>query len=166
MTDPMAGGDAASTAAPDSDAVAWSTADADRIARVYGISRQAAESQILLQFELVALRKGLIVRAEDAVTVRQFAVVIMEHVLGGGGAGREEPSGRRYTARERDANLVAACGFATRLAERCARRAREARSESGEPAGEPFRCGDRVIRFRTDVQIFARLCPPPLPPIC
>ncbi|MFP4361328.1 MAG: hypothetical protein ACLFTG_11710 [Alphaproteobacteria bacterium] len=166
MPDPMAGEDAATAGAPDGAAAARPTADADRVARVYGISPQAAESQILLQFELVALRKGLVVRAEDAVTVREFAIAIMEHVLGAGGAGREEPSGRRYTARERDANLVAACGFAGRLAERCARRAREVKRESGEPATELFRAGDRVIRLRTDARIFARLCPPPLPPIC
>ena len=114
----------------------------------------------------MASRKGLIVRAEDAVTVRRFAMVIMEHVLGYGGAGRLEPTGRRYTARERDANLVAACGFAQRVAERCARRARQLHSATGEPVTELFRCGDRVIRFRTDDQVFARLCPPPLPPIC
>lgn len=129
----------------------------------YGRHPATVKSAIIKDFELIAYRKGLRIRAEEADTVRGFASAIVEHVLGGGGAGRIEKSGRRYTSRERDHNLSAARGLARRVAIRAAERAREG---NGEIITEDLYIGFQRMRYRTTSSLFLSLCPPPLPPIC
>jgi hypothetical protein len=129
----------------------------------YGRHPATVESAIIQDFELIALRKGLRIRAEEVDTVRGFVFAIVEHVLGGGGAGRIEESGRRYTARDRDNNLNAARGLARRVAIRAAERAREGNAEI---VTEELYIGFQRMRYRTTSTLFSSLCPPPLPPIC
>ena len=139
----------------------------------FGLHYTSAESAIILEFETVALRRGIFIRQEEADRVRALAEFIVERICGGGGAGREEPSGRRYAARERDDNLKNAVRVARRLAIRTTERARDGLAEAVE---DEFWIGDQRIRFRTTPglvpefsspsELFASLCPPPLPPFC
>ena len=133
------------------------------IERYYGLHPKSVESVIIEDFELIAHRKQLHVRAEEADTVRGFATAIVEHVLGSGGAARSEGDGRRYSARERDQNLDAARKHARRIAERATERAKEGRAEV---VVEEMLIGSQRIRYRTTSTLFKSLCPPPLPPIC
>lgn len=136
--------------------------DLETVQKTYGLHPSAVESQIIFEIEMVALRRGLIISRADAVRVRGFAETIMEYALGGGGAGRVEPTGRRYSSRERDRNLMSTRSYARKVAERMVQRARE-----GHATPEPkLYIGDRPVRFSTDSRLFGVLCPPPLPPIC
>jgi hypothetical protein len=134
----------------------------ERIRDLYGLSRSSVESQIILAFEMVAVSRGLYIRKDEAVIVRNFASRIIEFILGEGGAGRLEPTGRRYSSRERDMNFQSACHFSRKVAERTVQRARE----SGEMIQEEIYIGDRRVRFSTSSALFASLCPPALKPIC
>ena len=130
---------------------------------IFGRSRGSVESAIVADFEQVAYRRGLRIRNEEADVIRGFASTIAEHVLGRGGAGRREPDGRRYSARERDANLDSALRLARRVAERAVERARGGKAETVE---EELWIGSQRMRYRTTSALFSTLCPPPLPPIC
>lgn len=129
----------------------------------YGLHPNNVISQIIGTFEMIAYRRGLLIRSKESERVRGIAIAIMDSVLDRGGAGRLEPSGRRLSSRERDQNLGGACSMARKVAERAVLRAREGHAERIE--GQ-LRVGDRVIYFRTNSGIFTKLCPPPLPPIC
>jgi len=129
----------------------------------YGRTSQTVESAIISDFERIAYRRGLRIRAEEVATVRGFASAIAEHVLGRGGAGRVEAGGRRYSARERDQNLDSALRLARRVAERAVERAREGRAEL---IVEEMWIGSQRMQYHTTSSLFRLLCPPPLPPIC
>jgi hypothetical protein len=129
----------------------------------YGRTPQTVESAIIGDFERIAYRKGLRIRAEEVETVRGFASAIAEHILGRGGAGRIEDGGRRYSARERDRNLDSALRLARRVAERAVERAREGKAEM---IVEEMWIGSQRMQYRTTSSLFGLLCPPPLPPIC
>lgn len=132
------------------------------VQRVYGLHPTSVESQIIGVIESVSYRRGLHITAEQAPAIRGFAETIIEHILGGGGAGRVEPSGRIYSSKERDRNLKESCGFAKRVAERLVIRAREGNAVFVDE----MYIGDQRIRFRSNGDLVAGLCPPPLPPIC
>lgn len=129
---------------------------------VYGLHPSAVESQVILMMEMVAYRRGVLISGSDAQRIRGFADRIIDYVLGGGGAGRVEPTGRRYSARERDRNLQSTCQFAKKVAERMVVRAQEGLATS---VAEMY-IGDRRIRYYSNDKLLAGLCPPPLPPIC
>jgi hypothetical protein len=135
----------------------------DQSRLIYGRSPYTVESAIIEDFELIAYRKGLRIRKEEVETVRGFASAIAEHVLGRGGAGRIEESGRRYTARERDSNLNTARSLARRVAVRAVERAVDGKAEV---ISEEMWIGRQRMRYSTTTALFKSLCPPPLPPIC
>lgn len=137
--------------------------DGETCRLVYGRSPYTVESAIIEDFELIAYRKGLRIRVEEVDRVRGFASAIAEHVLGRGGAGRLEESGRRYTARERDHNLDAARNLARRVAIRAAERAAHGKAEV---IADEMWIGRQRMRYSTTSTLFSSLCPPPLPPIC
>jgi len=129
----------------------------------FGRNPRTVESEIIADFELIAYRKGLHIRREEADLIRGFVSRIVEDVLGQGGAGRVEDDRRRYTARERDDNLIHARQLARKVAQRATLRAREG---NAEVISEELWIGQQRMRYRTTSRLFASLCPPPLPPIC
>jgi len=133
------------------------------IPKFYGLHPSAVESAIIGDFELIAYRKRLRVRREDAETIRNLAMSIVEYVLGGGGAGRVQDDGSRYSARERDRNLDDARRLGRKVALRAVERAREGKEEIIQ---EEIWIGAQRMKFRTSADLFKSLCPPPLPPIC
>jgi hypothetical protein len=129
----------------------------------FGLHPKSVESAIIADFEIIAYRRGLRIRAEEVPTVRGLALSIIEHILGRGGAGRLEPEGRRYSARERDQNLESARRLARRVAERAVIKAREGKAE--RITAELY-VGSMRMHYSTSSALFKSLCPPPLPPIC
>lgn len=121
------------------------------------------ESNLIAVFEYKALNRGLIVRPDEAETIRGLVLTIIENILGQGGAGRRQVSGRRYTAREQYNDLDKAYHLCCRLADRAVQRARQGEAT---PIEGILRIGDKRVLFRTSAHLFRRLCPPPLPPLC
>ena len=137
--------------------------DAKTSANFYGLHPSSVESSIISVFEHVVYGRGLYVQEQDAETIRNFAFLIADRILERGGAGRVEPTGRRYSQRERDHNLKKAHHLSRALANRVVERAREGHAE---PVTGEMYVGDVSVWFRTSAVLFKSICPPPLPPFC
>lgn len=133
-----------------------------RISDVYGYHRSYVETDVILAFEWVLHRRGVIVRKEEALAIRQFAEKIVDYIVQRSEARQADRNSLRYSSREKQGHLGHARGMATRIAERVVVRARA----SEVSRVQPFVVGQKTIRFASNADMLGRLCPPPLPPIC